>query len=90
MAEEATNIQPELVTVLETNSITEALLAKSLLEAEGIAVDYVSYGVPELTATIMGAKLLVSPDQAERAREALADRQPLPEDVETDGTQEAK
>ena len=73
---------PELVTVLETNSITEALLAKSLLEAEGIEVDYVSYGMAELTATMMGAKLMVSSEQASQARDVLAARRPLAEDAD--------
>ena len=72
----------ELVTVLETNSMTEALLAKSLLEAEGIEVDYVSYGVAELTATMMGAKLMVSSEQEGRAREILASRRPLADDAD--------
>ena len=70
---------PELVTVLDTNEITEALLAKALLEAEGIEVDYVSFGVPELTATMMGAQLRVSSEQAHAAREILASRTPLAE-----------
>jgi hypothetical protein len=83
MTENSTDREPKLVAVLETNSITEALLAKGLIEAEGVAVDYVSYGVPELTATMMGARLLVSSEDEARAREVLADRQPLPDEDES-------
>lgn len=88
MTENSTDREPQLVAVLETNSITEALLAKGLLEAEGMAVDYVSYGVPELTATMMGARLLVSSEDEARAREVLAARQPL-SDEEDAGTADA-
>ena len=80
MSDKKKNQHPELVTVLETNDITEALLAQGLLEAEGVTVDSVSYGVPELTATIMGARLMVSSEQAEAARAILAARRPLAED----------
>ncbi len=83
MTADTAHAEPELVTILQTNSITEALLAKSLLEAEGITVDYVSYGMAELTATMMGAKLMVSSEQEAQAREILASRQPLPDDVDT-------
>ena len=78
----------DLVTVLKTGDVSLLLVAKSLLDAEGVPCFAEGEGVMEslgagrIAASDMPlgpARLRVHPEDAERARELLASLQPEPE-----------
>jgi hypothetical protein len=80
----------DLVSVASFDTFSEAEVARSLLEAEGIEVvmqdQPLASLLPPVALASGGLTLLVAPEEAERAREVLA----APDDAEADGDPDAE
>jgi Putative prokaryotic signal transducing protein len=80
----------DLVPVASYDSLSEAEVARSLLDAEGIDVVVQDQPLASLLPPVAlangGLTLLVAPDELERAREVLA----APDDAEADGDPDAE
>lgn len=70
------------VTVARVNEFQEALLLRSVLEADGIEVflpdEFVMQNTPHLLFANDGVRVQVKPEDEARAREILASRAPDP------------
>lgn len=74
----------KLVKVFDSEDESEALVVKGLLDSAGIDNDLTSASlVQDMFPGLGGMIILVRQEDAEAARGAIADRQPLIEDDET-------
>ena len=79
------SIDPELVTVFDTQEESEALVVQSLLTSAGIEAIVTNLQAPQdVLPGVGGVVVRVNPAQADDARSIINDYQNAPEPEETD------
>lgn len=79
------SIDPELVTVFDTQEESEALVVQSLLASAGIDAIISNLQAPQdVLPGVGGVVVRVNPAQADDARSIISDYQNAPEPEETD------
>jgi hypothetical protein len=83
--ERSMSIDPELVTVFDTQEESEALVVQSLLTSAGIEAIVTNLQAPQdVLPGVGGVVVRVNPAQADDARSIINDYQNAPEPEETD------